>query len=146
MTNVTMVPSLLIKTPTFQVEIMVPAILLQVLFKVTKLLLPTKVINAINLDPERAFAPVCFCCLAMNLRPEVRKYIFPDCPFVSIKEFCSKAFISVCVIVNNWRKKEPMSDISTSTASQATHELALKRLEWFSLTLIGSDNESSIAA
>ena len=63
----------------------------------------------------------------MNLRPKVRKHIFPDRHFVSNNKFCQKAFISVCCPINSQKKKAPISD--TSTASQTAHELALKRLK-----------------
>ena len=69
----------------------------------------------------------------MNLKPELRKHYFPDCPFANDNEFCQKAFINVCGLVSGWRKKSQLSD----TASQATRDLAMNRLE----AILGSSED-----
>ena len=85
----------------------------------------TKVINLVKADPSRAFTPDCICCLALNLKKALRKHTFTECPFATDNEFCNKAFISVCHLVNGWRKKSLVSP----TESTTTRDLAINRLE-----------------
>ena len=90
----------------------------------------TKVINAIKIDPQRALTPDCICCLAMNVKPELRKHYFADYQFANNNEFCQTAFKNLCGVLNGLSKKLPVSDDN----SKATRNLAIHRLE----TILGS--------
>mmetsp|Transcript_52123 Transcript_52123/g.58229 ORF Transcript_52123/g.58229 Transcript_52123/m.58229 type:complete len:226 (-) Transcript_52123:244-921(-) len=133
--SLTIVPSQMDRARTLHVVLMVPALLLQVLFQTIKILF--LIINAVKLHPGRAFTPDCLCCLAMNLKPN---------------EFYQKAFVGVRCLVSGLKKKSTISD--TSTASQATHELGMNRLEAIHASSddhledanIESDDESSVAS
>ena len=86
----------------------------------------TKVINVVKADPNRAFTPDCICCLALNRQKALQKHKFTECPIATDNNFCNKAFISMCHLVNGWRKK---SLVSATTESTTTCDLALHRLE-----------------
>ena len=57
----------------------------------------TKVINAVKIDPQRAFTPDCIYCLELNLKAELRKHMFTECSFAINNEFYQKTFIGVYV-------------------------------------------------
>ena len=61
----------------------------------------------------------------MNPQEAPRKHKFTECPIATDNAFCNKAFISICHLVNGWRKKSPVS----ATESTTTCDLALHRLE-----------------
>ena len=93
----------------------------------------TKVINVVKADPSRAFTPDCICCLALNRQEALQKYKFMECPIATDNDFCNKAYISMCHLVNVWRKKSLIS----ATESTTTCDLSLNRLE----AILGSSED-----
>ena len=111
-----------------------------------------KAINAVQTNPCKAYTPNCLCSTAMNLKPEDCKHLFCDCPFATNNDFCRTAFISVCSLLVNLKRKVTTS--GGPTASQATHKLAMNRLQpiidspndHYEDADIESDDESSVAS
>ena len=53
-----------------------------------------------------SFTPDCICCLALNLREALYKHTFTECAYFNDKEYYKKAFISMCHIVNGWKRSK----------------------------------------
>ena len=71
--------------------------------------------------------------MALNLKEDLRKHTFTECPYAIDNDFIRKAFISMCHLVNGWRKKSLLSD----TTSTTTRDLAINRLE----AILGSSED-----
>ena len=93
----------------------------------------TKIINFVKTNPSRVFTPDCICCYTLNQQEVLRKHKFTECPIATDNEFCNKTFISVCHLLNSWRKKSRASTIESTTTS----DLALNRLK----AILGSSED-----
>ena len=69
----------------------------------------------------------------MNLREAFWKHTFTDCLSATDNEHYKKAFISMCHLVNGWKKKTLVSTIESTT----TRDLALNRLK----AIVGSSED-----